>query len=304
MTTKGSGSARDRKGEGAAWTPDAIVRLARRHLGMAHSVFYAPSIPHDKLGKARAAHALHLPEDEPILVLYDDTLFGGAKDGFVVTPERLCWKNFWEHPRQVEWSALEPSVIAEDSGKISIAGGGVLVHAELVPAAAAFFIEMASRGDISSAGPYRTAEPPPPIRADAVMPVERIIALARQHVGEVEDLYFHPSIPRAKLLRARAAHEGHLSAGEVVAVLFDDTVFGSAEEGFLLTSQRLCWKNISTNPEQLPYREIALDTITVDEQCVRVMGGALQFTACNELVGPVAQLLRVIIEEVQGGWRE
>jgi len=75
----GASLLKDRGTEGGLWTPDAIVKLAQRHMGSASSVFYAPSIPHKKLGKARAVHALHLTDDDPILVLYDDTLFGGAE---------------------------------------------------------------------------------------------------------------------------------------------------------------------------------------------------------------------------------
>jgi hypothetical protein len=268
------------------------------------SVFYAPSIPHEKLRSARAAHALHLPEEEPILVLYDGTLFGGAKDGFVVTPQRLCWKNLWDHPRQIPWSDLEPSAIARGSGKIGVAGGGILILAELVPGAAAFFMEMASWTHFSQASPYRTADLPKAIGVDAVIATERLLSLTRTHVGEVDDLYLHPSIPAAKLAHASEVHADHLPAEEVVAVLFDDTVFGSAEEGFLFTSQRLCWKNLSTDPKQLPYRDIALDTITAHESHVGVMDAELELTGRNELVGPVAKLIRVIVEEVQGSPRE
>lgn len=278
--------------------------LARKHLGMMAPVFYAPAIPLEKLRSARAAHALHLPEKEPILVLYDGTLFGGAKDGFVVTPQRLCWKNLWDHPRQIPWSDLEPSAIARSSGKVGVAGAGILILTELVPGAAAFFMEMASWAHFSQAGPYRTTELPPTIGVDAMISTERLLSLTRAHVGEVDDLYLHPSIPAAKLAHASEVHAAHLSAEEVVAVLFDDTVFGSAEEGFLFTNQRLCWKNLSTDPKQLKYRDIALDSITARESHVGVMDGALELTGRNELVGPVARLIRIIAAEAQGSPRE
>jgi len=82
---------------------DEIVALALHHLGMRDGVHYAPDIPPAKEAAARAAHAAHLPESEPVLVLYDDTAFGSAKNGFVITAERICWKNLFFHPHQIPW---------------------------------------------------------------------------------------------------------------------------------------------------------------------------------------------------------
>src|SRR4051812_44741867 len=101
------------------WTD--ILTLARRHLGMGSSMFYEPSIPPEKAANARRAHAMHLPEEETILALYDGTMFGGAQDGFLITPQRLCWKNFWEHPRQLPWDELDASTVSPQPGKILIA---------------------------------------------------------------------------------------------------------------------------------------------------------------------------------------
>jgi len=134
---------------------EAIVRLARRHMGMGGSLYYAPSIPVRKENNARDAHALHLPDEEPILVLYDDTLFGGAKDGFLITPERLCWKNIWEHPRQLAWPDIAPASILAGGGQVHIAGGYLNVDCELTGGLTAFLVEMAARRRSPAIGPYR-----------------------------------------------------------------------------------------------------------------------------------------------------
>jgi len=267
---------------------------------MADAVFYAPGIPKEKLESARAVHALHLPEEEAVLVLYDNTLFGSAEDGFLITEERLCWRNLWEHPRQIPWSDIDPSSITRASGEVGVAGGSVLVSAEIVQGTAAFFSLMSVRRSASEAGPYRIVTPHE-LPVDGVITLERLLSLTRSHVGEVNGLYLHPSIPAGKLETARATHADHLPEDEEVAVLFDDTVFGSAKEGFLLTSRRLCWKNISARAQALAWGEIASEMIMPDKGFVCVMNGAIQVTARAELIWPVVKLLRAVVEEAKGG---
>jgi hypothetical protein len=283
-------------------TPDGIMALARRHIGMGTNMFFAPSIPPDKLDSVRRAHALHLPPEEPILVIYDGTLFGSAEDGFVVTTRRLCWKNLWEHPRQIEWDALDPSAVKHGDSKVLIAGGDVsIISGDRVTGAAAFFIAMAARG-AADQGPYRAPELAGLLEGSALLP-DRVVALARAQVGEVGDVFYHPSIPPVKERHARAVHRVHLPADEPVAMLYDDTVFGSAEEGFLLTSHRLCWKNLTDHPMQLTWSAIDPEGVTVKDGELSVMGGTLQLTSHRELVESVAELLRRAAEEARSGSR-
>ena len=73
---------------------------------------------------------------------------------------------------------------------------------------------------------------------------EGVLAVLRQHVASIDSMYLCPNIPCKKELAARAVHARHLPSDERVLALFDDTVFGSGEDGFVITSQRVCWKNV------------------------------------------------------------
>ncbi len=270
-------------------------------MGMGGSLFYAPSIPPRKEYNARAAHALHLPEEEPVLALYDDTLFGGAEDGFLITTERLCWKNIWEYPRQITWNELDPASISPGGGQVNLSGGQVNLDFDLTAGLAAFLIEMAARRRTPAIGPYRDAAPIAETPEAGALKGDRLISLARMYIGEFPDIFYHPSIPWSKSGRARSAHEAHLPENEPVAVLYDDTVFGSGEEGFLLTSRRLCWKNFSEEPTQLSWGEIEPSTIETRRNHVRIMNGAIQITGQPSLVPAVAKLLRAAAEEARRG---
>jgi hypothetical protein len=283
-------------GRPRAGAPQEIVGLARGWLGQRSDVSYAPQIPSLKEMAARAAHDAYLPEGEPVLVLYDGTLLGSADNGFLVTPERLCWKNFFEHPRQIAWSEIEPASIVPDVGRVAISGGSIVVSGDLVSHAARFLAEMASRARRERGGPYRRA-----VDADGEpAAVARLAMLARRLLGEVEDLHYHPAIPPQKLRRARAAHAARLPAREAVAVLYDDTLFGGAEEGFLLTANRLCYKNLSTGPASVAWVDLDPEGVSQRRNVVYVPGGALLFTAQGELAVPVAALLARLGREARG----
>lgn len=56
--------------------------------------------------------------DNNVLLFYDNTVFGGAKDGFVLTTERICYKNFLDDARSVALDEI--SDIAEKDGKLCV----------------------------------------------------------------------------------------------------------------------------------------------------------------------------------------
>ena len=102
-------------------TEDAILGLLRQHFGVDDSLYLAPTIPTRRELGARRAHAAHLPSHERILALYDDTVFGSGEDGFVVTAQRLCWKNIQGEARSIEWRFLDPESVIPDRRRLCVA---------------------------------------------------------------------------------------------------------------------------------------------------------------------------------------
>lgn len=109
----------------------SILALARQVLGAPDGVFFAPQIPHRKEKNVREVHASWLPESEPLLVLFDDTLFGAGDDGFAITPVRLVWRNFSEERHQLPWTHVlslddEPVAVNGLPIKSTSGKGGIL----------------------------------------------------------------------------------------------------------------------------------------------------------------------------------
>ena len=59
-------------------------------------VFVAPNIPWQKLQGAYSVHQRFLKDINDIVVLVDDTVFGGAKEGFVISNSRIMFKELGE----------------------------------------------------------------------------------------------------------------------------------------------------------------------------------------------------------------
>ena len=97
-----------------AMTDEAVLALLKQHFTGAESTSLCPSIPGKKELGARAVHARHLPSDERVLMLHDDTVFGTGDDGFLVTSRRLCWKNSGGRPHMIEWQQLDPDRMYAD----------------------------------------------------------------------------------------------------------------------------------------------------------------------------------------------
>lgn len=69
-------------------------------------IFFAPGIPEQKLRTALGTYA-PIQEGEHPLVLIDDTMRGGAKEGALLTDRRLYARNLRQKPRWLDFSEIE-----------------------------------------------------------------------------------------------------------------------------------------------------------------------------------------------------
>jgi hypothetical protein len=271
-----------------------ILSAADRWLARKPDLYLAPYIPAAMERRARGAHGGYLPESEPVLVLYDATLVSAGADGFAVTRERLCWKNHLDHPRQIAWSDLDPGAIVPCFGHLMVAGGSLLVRGDLTARVAGFLTEMALACRPPGGGPYRhgLAEIEP-------APVQHLVTAARRVLGEVRRIHYHPAIPIDKLTNVQVMHTRRgrpAPATADVAVLYDDTLLGDGEEGFVLTPSRFYWKNFCGEPESLSWDAIDPEALAARPHQLDLTGGAVHFAGEPELPaklhGLVARLAR------------
>jgi len=101
-------------------TEDLRQRIASNFMqhGALANVFLFDQIPQKKLQNATRSFARGMGSDETVIVLYDDTVFGSSKEGFILTTRRLYGKNIMERGMSVEIAdirnvTLEPGIAPE-----------------------------------------------------------------------------------------------------------------------------------------------------------------------------------------------
>jgi len=271
-----------------------LVEMARRRLGSRESLYYAPAIPARKAEAVRRTHAVHLPASEPLWVVYDATLFGRADEGFVITPERICWRNFLESPKQVEWRELDVSSIAVDDGSLRICGSRVFIlfGGPTARALCSFLAEAAKAVQAVRGGPYRQGVSPDAPPSSGPFTDRQLLRVARRRLGDFSWLYFAPSIPERKRSRVRTVHAEHLPEDEEVLVVYDSTVFGSAEKGIALTRNRLLYKNTLDAPGQLPWATIDPNRVTAERETLVLAETRITLVGAAGNAGKFAALVR------------
>lgn len=83
-------------------------------------VYIAPNIPQSKLDGARRSYVPNYIDDDDILVLVDDTAFGGAGDGFVITSDAVYSHEIFMDPVAVYFN--KSSEIKYNKNEIYIDG--------------------------------------------------------------------------------------------------------------------------------------------------------------------------------------
>jgi len=74
---------------------ETFLNLDRELKMSSHSIYIKPNIPLKKIAGATGNYANDI-EPEEILVLIDDTVFGGAKEGMIITPYEVMGKEKFE----------------------------------------------------------------------------------------------------------------------------------------------------------------------------------------------------------------
>ena len=95
---------------------EQIFQIYRRQPRVA-KLFLFNDIPAAKLENAIASYAYIVDDDEEIILLYDDTLFGSSKEGFLLTSNRLYSKNIADSGFYADVDIIERMVI--DIGRLT-----------------------------------------------------------------------------------------------------------------------------------------------------------------------------------------
>jgi len=82
---------------------EKLKEIVKKHSGIISNncIFFTPNIPEKKMYNALRAYAF-LEEDEKALLLIDETIFGGAKEGVLLSDRKLYIHALFERPRMID----------------------------------------------------------------------------------------------------------------------------------------------------------------------------------------------------------
>lgn len=83
---------------------------------------------------------------------------------------------------------------------------------------------------------------------------EKLTSLAKEH-SALNGKLIKADSNKTKLKNAVSAY-AHLEQGEEAVILYDDTLFGGAKEGFVVTNKNVYMHNLLCNPEKVPIGSI------------------------------------------------
>jgi hypothetical protein len=91
-----------------------------RALAKGKRIFFAPEIPQKRLNSALQSYGAIESGERP-LVLIDDSLFGGAKIGILLTDQQIYAHEMWKPP--LSWPLEETGEVGFERGKNSFING-------------------------------------------------------------------------------------------------------------------------------------------------------------------------------------
>ncbi|CAK7067068.1 MAG: hypothetical protein DELT_01689 [Desulfovibrio sp.] len=257
---------------------DILVGIAAKYNLGDVKIFFTPNIPEKKLFNAISTYASGLPPAE-VVFLMDDTLWGGAKEGMLLSRDKLFCHELLTDPVSILLADIktiyaQKSDIYINNRKFISCTMLDKKHAEDF---CSFLLELvcALRGERGTAAvqaaPVEQAESPTTAPERDAAPQEKgpedsktasppqvdeeVQAILRKYSFGDEKVFSFPRIPEQKLSNAINAYATRVPCEDVL-VLLDDTMMGGAKEGMILTRDHVFFHEFLTDPVTVKLADI------------------------------------------------
>lgn len=252
----------------------------------ADRIHVKPDIPAKILSNALTAYALEFDEVD-VIAIVDNTMLRSGKDGCLICADRLVFRPAFSDAVHVAYDKIRKVQIEkrrvyvngreaykfelpEEKGLDRVfmllaqwlqqnADTGVS-QAEAAPAAP---VVTATATTVTA-----TAVAAPPASAASFAEAVKLLATRLRH----DKIHCAPHIPEKKLSAALASYGSKIDAQDVL-VLIDDTVFGGAKEGIVISKDKLALKALMDSPRlfHLPF----VQSIAMKKRALLVNGNEI-----------------------------
>jgi hypothetical protein len=230
-------------------------------------IYIHPHIPAKKLSNALVAYNVPIDPKE-VAILIDDTVFGSGKDGVLICKNRLIIREAFSDARIYEYNSIKS--INCESRRIYI--DKLEAHKLTVPGKneLAIFFKIMNQW-MSNREPmtqgieqHRTKIPQEIIHHG----IGKYLFEISQNIAS-DKIHAHPNIPAKKLQSAIGAYGNDLAPDDVI-ILIDDTTFGSAKDGVLITEKSIHIKIFTEAPRT--YEWAAIESISTEKRTIYING--------------------------------
>jgi hypothetical protein len=266
---------------------DQLLTFWKRSLFLNGRISFRGEHCAKKLGRVRSVY--ELGEDSTVLVLYDDTVLNGAEDGCVVTTTGIGLNSALEEPHWFDFTQLEPKDIAPSADKTPCIKGHAASMSLISQALRNQWLEALQQTVrffrlSNQTGPYRetSALLSGPTRAKALA-WKDLLGHLRQGISEHDTIFFAPDIPKRKQTTVERLYG--LRPSERVALVYDETLFGSAKHGLAITTMRFCLHDVDHVPFSVEFENLCHEDIveTNTDLCVRGIAQSWTWLCKKEL---------------------
>lgn len=233
------------------------------------NIYIRPHIPAKQLSNAVGAYSVRV-EPKEVVVLIDDTAFGSGKDGILICENRLVIREMFSSARAYEYDAIE---------SLSCEGRRLYINGR-----EAYKLNMPDKDDLAdffelmnewishraavTHNRETSASSPSNSNTSAGMGAF-LYEVGRKVISD--KVFVRPHIPVKKLQAAVNAYGNGVSPDEVI-ILVDDTGFGSAKDGILITEKSIYIKIFTESLRA--YEWEVVESIDIEKRTIYINGTA------------------------------
>jgi hypothetical protein len=266
-------------------------------------ILIRPHIPSKSISNAVGAYSVRVDPKE-IVVLIDDTAFGSAKDGILICEDRLVVRAMFSSAIEYEYEIIDSIscenrklyINEQEALKLNIPGKHEL---------SAFFelldewLKLSKSSGFRSGADHLAGSSAPDTNMEISGFGDFLFEAARKVISD--KVYVRPNIPHKKLQAAIGAY-GEGIAPEDVIILVDDTAFGSAKDGMLITNKSIYIKIFTESLRAYEWKFV--ESIKIEKSTVYIndaASGSLVLTAAKDLGQLFNKIDEVISNQVFSG---
>lgn len=222
-------------------------------------IHVSPNISAKLISNVVGAYSIDVDPKE-ILILIDDTLFGSAKDGIVICKDRLVIREAFSGTKSYSYRSIDDISCENRKVFINNKQASKLIAPDKNDLSRLF--ELLNKWISLNEGAVNSND----------NESNRAVSFSDflyEEAGKVvsDNIYVRPDIPRKKLKAAVDAYGSGVSE-ESVIVLIDDTAFGGAKDGVLITDTGI---RVKIFTEALrSYKWEAINSISVEKNTIYI----------------------------------